>query len=102
MGIKTLGDYIKSDNPKEIIGRTFESTSGLYTYVIGDFNDQPLLDKEGKFKVYETDVEDFGFTSPSFYNLSELTHMANFPELIEGVNAERVSRCSLFPLQPAM
>ncbi len=102
MEIKTLGDYIKSDNPKEIIGRIFEHTSGLYIYEIGDFNDQPLLDKEGKFKIYETDKEDFGFTSPSFYNLSELRRMANFPELIEGVNAERVSRCSLFHLQPAI
>lgn len=70
--------------------------------MIGDYNDQPLLDKEGKFKGYETDLEDFGFTSSSFYNLSELKRMGNFPELIEGVNAERVSRCSLFPFQPAM
>ena len=102
MTTKTLGDYINSNNPEEIIGRVFESTSGLYTYRVGDCNDQPLLNKEKKFKIYETDMEDFGLTSSSFYILPELERMADFPELIKGVNATIIDRSVLFPLQSAM
>jgi hypothetical protein len=60
-----------------------------------------LSDNKLEFKVYEVDLECSGFTSDSFYTLSKLMRMENSTELIEGINAKRISMFSFFLFQPA-